>query len=66
MGLKEDFKLYEYSEENINRIISYRMNIFKDKAKWQYFSCKEIAEMENMKEEDVKKILDSTAIVWVH
>lgn len=66
MGLREDFKLYEYSEETINRIISYRMNIFKDKSKWQYFSIQEIAEMENMKEEDVEKILNSTAIVWVH
>ncbi len=50
MGLREDFNLYEYSEETINRIISYRMNIFKDKSKWQYFSIQEIAEMENMKE----------------
>lgn len=62
-GLREDFSLYEYSEETINRIIDYRMSIYKDKLKWQYFSCKEIAKMENMTEEDVKKILDSISIV---
>ena len=56
----------EYSEEFINRIIVYRMSIFKNKELFEYYTYDEIAEMENCSKEDVHNILSRTAIVWNH
>ena len=64
--LREHFDLMEDSEEFINRIIDYRMNILKNKELFEYYSYDEIAEMENCSREDVHKILSRTSIVWNH
>lgn len=62
--LGEDFGLTEYSDEFINKIIDYRMHIFKNRELWEYYTYDEIAEKENCDADDVRKILNSTAIIW--
>lgn len=54
----------EYTEEFINKIIDYRMHM--DKELNRYLSYEEIAEREKCSADDVKKILNATAIVWIH
>ena len=38
VSMREYFGLTEYSEEFINKIINYRMNIFKNRELWEYYS----------------------------
>ena len=64
--LGEDFGLTEYSDEFIKKIVSYRMNILKNRESWEYYSIEEIAEKENCNTDDVNKILSATAIMWTH
>ncbi|MCM1227465.1 MAG: hypothetical protein NC320_08600 [Clostridium sp.] len=64
VSMREYFRLIEYTEEFINKIIDYRMH--PDKELNRYLSCKEIAEREKCTADDVRKILSSTAIVWNH
>lgn len=63
---RDEFGLTEYSEEFINRIINYRMNIFKNRELMEYYTYDEIAEKENCNADGVRKILTSTAIMWNH
>lgn len=65
-ALGEDFGLTEYSDEFINKIIDYRMHIFKNRELWEYYTYDEIAEKENCDADDVRKKLNSTAIIWNH
>lgn len=60
----ERFGLTNYSEEFVDKIIDYRM--YKDKELNRYLSCEEIAEKENCTAEEVREILNKTAIVWTH
>jgi hypothetical protein len=62
--MREYFNLVEYTEEFINKIIDYRMHM--DKELNRYLSYEEIAEREKCSADDVKKILNATAIVWIH
>lgn len=64
VSMREYFGLTEYSEEFLNKIIDYRM--YMDKQLNRYLSCEEIAEKENCTAEEVRKILNATAIVWNH
>ena len=64
--LGEDFGLTEYSDDFIKKIIDYRMNIFKNRELWEYYTYDEIAEKENCNVDDVRKILTLTGIVWNH
>jgi hypothetical protein len=64
--LREEFGLTEYSEEFINKIIDYRMRIYKNRKLWEYYTYDEIAEKENCNADDVRKILTATAIIWNH
>ena len=64
--LGEEFGLTEYSDEFIKKIVSYRMNILKNSVPREYYTCEEIAEMENCSIDDVEKILAATAIMWTH
>lgn len=63
-SLGENFGLTEYSDEFINKIITYRMHM--DKELNRYLSYEEIAERENCTVDDARKILMQTAIVWNH
>ena len=63
---REYFCLEEYSEEFINRIVDYRLSIYKNREAYEYYTYEEIAEMENCSREDVRKILTATTIVWNH
>ena len=62
--MREYFNLMEYTEEFINKIIDYRMHM--DKELNRYLSYEEIAEREKCSADDVKKILNATAIVGIH
>lgn len=62
--LGEDFGLMDYSDEFINKIISYRMHM--DKELNRYLSYEEIAIKENCTADDARKILTQTAIIWNH
>ena len=62
--IRETFGLMDYSEEFIERIIPYRMNM--DKELKRYLSYEEIAVKENCFADDVRKILCNTAIIWNH
>ncbi len=64
--LGEEFGLTQYSDEFINKIVTYRMNIYKNRELRQYYTCDEIAENENCNADDVSKILAATAIMWTH
>ena len=64
--LGENFGSTEYSDELIEKIVAYRMNIYKNRESWEYYSYDEIAEKENCNADDVRKILNSTAIIWNH
>ncbi len=61
---RDYFGLEEYTEEFIERIINYRMSIYKNKELHQYYSYDEIAEMENCSRDDVFEILSRTTVVW--
>ena len=62
--LRESFGLMEYSEEFIEKIIDYRMH--PDKQLNRYLDYEEIAVRENCTAEEVRKILTTTAIVWIY
>ena len=66
MTIREQFGLTEYSDEFVNKIIDYRMHIYKNKESWAYYTYEEIAEKENCNVDDVRKILDRTSIIWNH
>lgn len=64
--LGEYFGLTEYSDEFINKIIDYRMYIFKNRELWEYYTYDEIAEKESCNADDVRKILTQTSLIWNH
>lgn len=58
------FGLTQYSEEFIAKIINYRMKM--DVGLNRYLSYEEIAEKEKCDANDVRDILQRTAIIWNH
>jgi hypothetical protein len=64
--LGEDFGLTKYSDDFINKIVAYRMDIYKNRESGEYYSYDEIAKRENCNADDVREILTATGIMWNH